>query len=69
MGFTVTSAPIADQDVPLITYNGELAGTTTMLTIFPEQNGIIVILSNNNLPYSALVEMTLTIAGGAFEGR
>ena len=40
-----------------------------MLTIFPEQNGIIVILSNNNLPYSALVEMTLTIAGGAFEGR
>ncbi len=69
MGFTVTSVPIADRDVPLITYNGELAGTTTMLTIFPEQNGVIVILSNNNLPYSALVEMTITIAGSAFEDR
>jgi len=66
MGFTVTSAPIADQEVPVITYNGELAGTTTMLTIFPEQDGSIVILSNNNLPYTALVDMTLSIAQTAF---
>ena len=66
MGFTVTSVSIADQEVPVITYNGELAGTTTMLTIFPEQDGSIVILSNNNLPYAALVDMTLSIAQTAF---
>lgn len=69
MGFTVTSAPMTDREVPVITYNGELAGTTTMLTIFPEQEGTIVILSNNNLPYTALVEMTLAIARTAFGGR
>lgn len=69
MSFTIGSAPIADQEVPVITYNGELAGTATILTMFPEQNGTIVILSNNNLPYAALVEMTLAIAGAAFESR
>jgi CubicO group peptidase (beta-lactamase class C family) len=66
MGFTVTSVPIAEQEVPVVTYNGELAGTTTILTMFPEQNSSIVILSNNNLPYTALVDMTLSIAQIAF---
>jgi CubicO group peptidase (beta-lactamase class C family) len=69
MGFTVTSVPLAGKEVPVVTYNGELAGATTMLTMFPDQDGTIVILSNNNMPYSALVEMTLAIAESAFGER
>ncbi len=68
MGFTVTSTPMAGEETDLITYNGELAGTTTMMTVFPEQDGTVVILSNNNTPYSTLVEMTLAIASVAFAG-
>ena len=66
MGFTVASVPLAGKEVPVVTYNGELAGTTSMLTMFPEQDGAIVILSNNNMSYSTLVEMTLAIAQSAF---
>lgn len=66
MGFTVTSAPLGDDEVDVITYNGELAGTTTMLTLFPKQEGAVVILSNNNTPYSSLVELTLAFAQHAF---
>ncbi len=69
MAFTVTSAPLAGREVPVITYNGELAGSTSMLTMFPEQDGTIVILSNNSTPYSALVEMTLAFARTAFAGQ
>ncbi len=68
MGFTVTSAPLGDAEVDVITYNGELSGTTTMLTLFPEQQCVIVILSNNNTPYSSLVELTLAFAQHAFDG-
>ena len=66
MAFTVASAPLGDDEVDVITYNGELAGTTTMLTLFPKQGGTIVILSNNNTPYSSLVELTLAFAQHAF---
>ncbi len=66
MGFIVTTVPLAGGEVPVFTYNGELAGTTSMLTMFPEQDGTIVILSNNNTPYTTLVEMTLAIAQLAF---
>ena len=66
MGFTVASVLLAGKVVPVVTYNGELAGTTSILTMFPEQDGTIVILSNNNVPYDALVEMTLAIARLAF---
>ena len=66
MGFTVASVQLADRGVPVISYNGELAGTTTMLTMFPEQEGTIAILSNNNTSYTTLVDMTLAIAQTAF---
>lgn len=66
MGFIVTSVPLTGEEVPVVTYNGELAGTTSMLTMFPDQDGTIVILSNNNMPYAELVEMTLAIAQTAF---
>ena len=66
MGFIVASVPLAGKEVPVVTYNGEIAGTTSMLTMFPEQAGTIVILSNNNVPYDSLVEMTLAIAQSAF---
>ena len=69
MAFTIASASLAGQEVPVITYNGELAGATSMLTMFPEQDGTIVILSNNNKAYSDLVEMTLAFAQTAFAGR
>lgn len=69
MGFTVASVPLAGKEVPVVTYNGELSGTTSMLTMFPEQDGTIVILSNNNTSYSSLVEMTLAIAESAFGER
>ena len=64
----MTSAPLGDDEVDVITYNGELAGTTTMLTLFPEQEGVIVILSNNNTPYPSLVGLTLAFAEHAFGG-
>ncbi len=67
MGFTVISASLAGEEVDIVTYNGELAGTTTMLTMFPERDGIIVILSNNNTPYSSLAELTLAVAQLAFQ--
>ena len=69
MGFTVASVPLAGTEVPVVTYNGEIAGTTSMLTMFPQQDGAVVILSNNNVPYSALVEMTLAIGETAFGER
>ncbi len=69
MGFTATSAPLAGEEVDVVTYNGELAGTTTMLTLFPDHDGTIVILSNNNTPYSSLVQLTLAIAEMAFNGQ
>lgn len=62
MGFTVTSAPVGDIETEVITYNGELAGTTSMLSWFPEQDLTIAILSNNNTPYSTLVGLTLELA-------
>ncbi|MEO0425630.1 MAG: serine hydrolase domain-containing protein [Pseudomonadota bacterium] len=66
MGFTVSATPVADVEVKVITYNGELAGTTTMLTMFPQ--GTVVILSNNNTPYATLVRLTLDIAELALSG-
>ncbi|MDJ0758431.1 MAG: serine hydrolase domain-containing protein [Woeseiaceae bacterium] len=62
MGFIVTSAPLSNRETSIVTYNGELVGATSMLTIFPDQDGTIVILSNSNTPYSALAQMTLSIA-------
>ena len=37
--------------------------------IMEAKDGAIVILSNNNVPYVALVEMTLAIAQTAFAGQ
>lgn len=62
MGVTVMDVQLAGEASQAITYNGELAGTTTMLTVFPEQDLTVVILSNNNLPYRAMAGLTTTLA-------
>lgn len=66
MGFSVTSDEIGGSTVEIVTYNGELVGTTTMLTMFPEKRMSIAILSNNNTPYPTLVEITLALARSIF---
>ena len=66
MAFTVAAIELSGRQVPVITYNGELAGTTSMLTILPEQDGVIVVLSNNNTTYAQLVDMTVSFAQAAF---
>lgn len=67
MAWDVLEAPINDgETMQLITYNGELAGYTSIITLFPEHDGIIIILNNNNAGYAALATMTLAIASQMF---
>ena len=44
------------------TYNGELIGYTSMLTQFPDKEGTIIVLNNNNAGYGQLSRMTVEIA-------
>jgi D-alanyl-D-alanine carboxypeptidase len=63
MGWTVGEVPISAAEELLIqTYNGELLGYTSMVTRFPEKDGAVIILNNNNAGYDMLAELTLEIA-------
>lgn len=63
MGWTVGEVPISAAEELLIqTYNGELLGYTSMVTRFPEHDGAVIILNNNNAGYDVLAELTIKIA-------
>ncbi len=53
----------------VITYNGELLGFTSMITLISGQNGIIIILNNNNAGYAALSTITFEIASQLYGSR
>ncbi|NOX71053.1 MAG: serine hydrolase [Gammaproteobacteria bacterium] len=63
MAWTVGAVSLdGDALLQVITYNGELIGYTSMITLLPDQNGVVIILNNNNAGYDALSTMTIEIA-------
>jgi CubicO group peptidase (beta-lactamase class C family) len=63
MAWTVGALPFEnDQPSSFQSYNGELVGYTSMITRFPEHNGAVIILNNNNAGYETLAGLTLEIA-------
>ncbi len=53
-------APEAEKST-VITYNGELEGYTSMITMIPKYQLVVVLLNNNGVGYEALVELTQKI--------
>lgn len=68
MAWTVAEVPLREGAEParILTYNGELAGYTSIISYFPDHDGTIVILNNNNAGYDAILSMTLALAAEAF---
>lgn len=63
MGWDVLAVPLENgETLPIQTYNGEMAGYTSMITRFPNRRGVVIILNNNNAGYNALATLTLNIA-------
>ncbi|MEM7054171.1 MAG: serine hydrolase domain-containing protein [Pseudomonadota bacterium] len=63
MGWDVLAAPLENgETLPIQTYNGEMAGYTSMITRFPDRRGVVIILNNNNSGYNTLAILTLDIA-------
>ena len=63
MAWTVGALSLRDgAAVEFYGYNGELNGYTSMIKLFPEHDGVVVILNNNNAGYDALLAMTRAIA-------
>ena len=63
MGWDVLAVPLENgETLPIQTYNGEMAGYTSMITRFPDRRGVVIILNNNNAGYNALATLTLNIA-------
>ena len=63
MGWDVLAVPLQNgETLPIQTYNGEMAGYTSMITRFPDRRGVVIILNNNNAGYNALATLTLNIA-------
>ena len=69
MAWAVGALPLGDDVMlPLQTYNGELVGYTSMITRFPSQDGVVIILNNNNAGYDAVSALTIAIAAYLYEG-
>ena len=66
MAFQVATTALGGAEVPVVLYNGELVGTTSLLVMFPEQEGVVVLLANNSTSYGALLELAAEIAEVAF---
>lgn len=66
MAFQVATTALGGAEVPVVLYNGELVGTTSLLVMFPEQEGVVVLLANNSTSYGALLEWAAEIAEAAF---
>ena len=63
MAWTVSRLALHDgAPVQFYGYNGELNGYTSMIKVFPEHDGVVIILNNNNAGYNALLAMTRAIA-------
>lgn len=52
----------------VITYNGELEGYTSMLTMLPEEGAYIVLLNNSGAGYDGLRTLTNLIIQAALHG-
>ncbi|MFS2316463.1 serine hydrolase domain-containing protein [Maricaulis sp. D1M11] len=65
MAWTLAQLPVEHADTPITlqTYNGRLVGHTSMLTLLPDSETIIIVLSNNAVAYSELAELTVELAG------
>lgn len=65
MAWTLAQLPVEHADTPIIlqTYNGRLVGHTSMLTLLPDSEAIIIVLSNNAVAYNELAGLTVELAG------
>ncbi len=68
MAWTVGAVPLSDSEDPagIITYNGEVSGYTSIISYFPEHDGIVILLNNNNAGYETIATMTVVIAKRQF---
>ncbi len=67
MAWIVGEIPLAEgaDPTPVRTYNGDLAGYTTILSYFPDTRLTVILLSNTNPEYDTVLNMTLQIAAAA----
>ena len=67
MGWIVGEAPLTKggKPTPIRTYNGEMAGYTTILTYFPHTGMTVILLGNMSPGYNTVLSMTLQIAAAA----
>lgn len=71
MTWILTEVPTLDENemIAVRTYNGRIAGHVSMLTLLPQSQGIIVVLSNNGVDYGELAGLTVEIAQHLHAGR
>ena len=67
MAWNIGEAPLAEgaPPTPVRTYNGDMAGYTSIVSYFPEHDLTVILLSNTGPGYRTLLGMTLEIAGAA----
>lgn len=64
MAWIIGGLPVEGLDEPLAvrTYNGRIIGWTSMLTLIPGEEEVIIVLSNNSVDYGSLSTLTVGIA-------
>lgn len=67
MAWNIGEAPLAEgaPPTPVRTYNGDMAGYTSIVSYFPEHDLTVILLSNTGPGYRTLLGMTLEIAAAA----
>lgn len=63
MSWTVAGIPVSDDGdtVEVQTYNGRIAGHTSMLTLIPQTGHIIIVMGNNSVGYNQLAGLTVEL--------
>lgn len=67
MAWNIGEAPLSEgaPPTPVRTYNGDMAGYTSIVSYFPEHDLTVILLSNTGPGYRTLLGMTLEIAATA----
>lgn len=67
MTWTVGAVPLeTGERLSIQTVDGGLIGYTSMVTRFPEHDGVVIILNNNEAGYETLANLTLVIANALY---